>query len=575
MQHIRGAQVGLARGDLAFPVGVGALAVLVTIAQLALVSRIAGRVFLAHASLRQVGGLLALLLGAIAVRAWLVWLREVTGQRAAIRSKATLRARLFTHLLALGPAALRRERTGELVATTNEGIERIDPYISRYLPQRVLSVLAPLLIAGAVLTQDWVSGVVLLVTAPVIPLLMLLVGSYAESHVQGQWTALARMNAHMLDALQGLPTLKLFGRDGAEGTALARISRDYRDRTLGSLRFAFLSSLVLEFITAGAIALVAVTLGVRLLAGGISFERALFILLLTPEFYRPLRELGTYRHAAMEGGAAAARVTEILSRPAPARSPAGGSALPGGPLTISFSGVRYSYPGSTAPALRGLDLVLPSGARTALVGRSGSGKSTLVNLLLRYLEADEGQILVNGLPLDQIPVALWRAHLAFVPQRPHLFAGTLHDNIGLGRPRATRREIAWAAELSGAAAFIEQLPRGYETPIGERGARLSGGEAQRIAIARAFLQDAPVLILDEPTSCLDPVSETLIRSALSRLMHDRTVLIVAHRLNTVYMAEQIAVLDGGRVVELGRHAELLAHGGAYARLVRAGREAPV
>jgi ATP-binding cassette subfamily C protein CydD len=387
--------------------------------------------------------------------------------------------------------------------------------------------------------------------------------------------ALARMSAHFLDALQGLPTLKVFGRGTAEREKIARVSTAFRDTTLKVLRYAFLSGLVLEFMTAVAIGVVAVELGARLLAGTISFERAFLILLLAPEFYRPLRDLGVHRHAGMEGSAAAKRIVEILATPVPIVECAATSRPLAGPPTIALVGVTYRYPESARPALSDISLVLPAGARTALVGRSGAGKSTLVSLLLRFMDPTSGQIAVNGLPITELPIGIWRENVALVPQQPYLFHGSVHENISLARPAATREDVERAAELAGAAEFIARLPHGYDTQIGERGSRLSGGEAQRLAIARAFLKDAPLLILDEPTSSLDPTSEALIRAALERLMHDRTVLVVAHRLNTIYTADRIAVLENGRLVETGSHGALLERGGLYARLVGAGRRVQV
>jgi ATP-binding cassette subfamily C protein CydD len=568
-------QVKGARSALFLAIVLGALGTIVTIAQMTFLSKVVNQVFLFHQRLAQVAPLLLLLLGAIFVRAGLVWVREITAQQAAVQVKSALRERLFAHLLRLGPAYSRGERTGELVATAVEGIERLDAYVSRYLPQMALSVVVPLLIAAFILPVDWISAALLLVTAPIIPLLMILVGSYAEEHIQRQWVALSRMSAHFLDAVQGLPTLKLFGHSDAERERIARISDRYRERTLKVLRVAFLSGMVLEFLTAVAIGLIAVMLGVRLLDSGISFARAFLVLLLAPEFYRPLRELGVQRHAGMEGKAAAARIFAILETPVPVRSATTAHESPIGPLTIAFTDVTYSYPGSDRPALTGITLTLPAGVRTALVGRSGAGKSTLVNLLMRFIDADSGRITVNGIPLAELPIETWREYVALVPQRPYLFNASVRENIRLARPTASDGEVARAAELAGAAAFIAQFPQEYDTAIGEQGSRLSAGQAQRLAIARAFLKDAPLLVLDEPTSSLDPESEALIRVALARLMHDRTVLVIAHRFNTIINAEQIAVLEGGSLVEVGRHDELVQRDGRYAALMAAYREVQV
>ena len=545
----------------------GLLGAAATIAQMVLLSKVVDRVFLDGESPDRVTTLLFLLLGAIILRSGLLWLREITAQRGAVYVKGELRECLFAHLMQLGPGYTRGERTGELASTAVEGIEKLDAYVSRYLPQVFLSALVPLLVAAYVLPFDWISAVLLLATAPAIPVLMVLVGSHAEEHMQRQWSALSRMSAHFLDVLQGLPTLKVFGRSRAERDRVAQVSDEFRERTLRVLRYAFLSGFVLEFVATLSIALVAVALGVRLLIGDISFEPAFLVLLLAPEFYRPLRELGVHRHAGMEGKAAATRIFEILDTPVPVSSGSGATAKPGGRLEIEFSDVSYDYPGSSEPALSDFSLTLPTGTCTALVGRSGAGKSTLVNLLTRFADPQDGRITANAVPIPDLSVEAWRENLALVPQRPYLFYGSVLENIRLARPAATRGEVERAAELAGAAEFIGRLSHGYDTEIGERGVRLSGGEAQRVAIARAFLKDAPVLIMDESTSSLDPESERLIGDALQRLMRDRTVLVVAHRLNTVYRADRIAVLEAGRLIEVGEHAVLLERGGAYARLV--------
>jgi len=342
-----------ARSALILTTLLGLFVVGATIAQMAFLSKVVNAIFLGHETLAGVEPLLLLLLGCIVLRALLVWLREMIAQQGAIRVKSALRQQLFSHLFALGPAYSKGEATGELVATASEGIERLDAYVSRYLPQIVLSVLVPIIIVAYIFPLDWISTALLLVTGPIIPLLMFMIGSYAEKLVQSQWLALSRMSASFLDNIQGLPTLKLFGRSSAAGQKVERMSNAFGEKTLKMLRVAFLSGAVLEFMTAAAIGVVAVTLGIRLIDSGISFESAFLVLLLTPEFYRPLRELGVTRHAGMEGKAAAKRILEILETPLPVPALANSVSTkrPVNPLTIHFTNVTYTYPGNEQPAI--------------------------------------------------------------------------------------------------------------------------------------------------------------------------------------------------------------------------------
>ena len=557
------------RGILAFTVVLGLLGAIATIAQMSLLSTIVNAVFLLHKSLGQMLLPLTLLMGALIIRASLLWWREVTAQGAAIRLKASLREHVFAHLLQLGPAFNKGERKGELVAVINEGVERLDPYVSRYLPQLGLSILVPLLIIVVVLPIDWFSAVLLLFTGPIIPVLMALVGSNTQKRTQAQWATLSLMSAHFLDVIQGLTTLKLFGRSQGQQERIAYISDRYRDKTLHVLRYAFLSGAVLEFMTLTAIGVIATTLGVRLLNHSISFESAFLILLLTPEFYRPLQELGAQRHAAMEGQASAKRLFEILETPlATGVEPAVEESFPTGPITIDISALSYTYPRKEQPALDGVSLQLAANTCTALVGRSGAGKSTLVNLLMRFMDATSGTIRANGVPITILSPDRWREYVALVPQRPYLFYGTVRENIRLARPQANDNEVAHAGVLAGVTPFIDELPLGFDTQVGEQGTQLSAGQAQRIAIARAILKNAPILILDEPTSSLDPENEALIRQSLTTLMRDRTVLVIAHRYNTIAQADRIVVLENGRIVEAGTR-DALTLSDVYTRLLSA------
>ncbi|MCL4532608.1 MAG: thiol reductant ABC exporter subunit CydD, partial [Actinobacteria bacterium] len=542
---------------LALSMGIGLLAGIAIILQAHYLSRAVTAVFLEGATLEGVRATLGLLLAVIVARAGLVWGKEVLAARAAAQIKARLRERLFAHLLALGPIHASGERTGELANTLVEGVEALDAYFSQYLPNLALAALVPAAILLFVFPLDPLTGIVFLVTAPLIPLFMVLIGKLADLMTRRQWESLSRMNAHFLDVLQGLTTLKLFNRSRAQIETIAIITDRFRDTTLGVLRVAFLSAMVLEIVGSVSTAVVAVEVGLRLLYSTISFEQAFFILVLAPEFYLPLRTLGASFHAGMSGVAAGRRIYEVLGEAEGERGreeegervAKQDEQVPLSHSAISFQGVRLAYMGEERTALRGVSFEIAAGEKVALVGPSGSGKSSIASLLLRLVEPDKGEILVGGVPIRDIPREEWWEQVAWVPQSPYLFADTVAANIRLGRPAATDVEVRRAAERAGAEAFIERLPQGYDTPIGERGARLSGGQAQRIALARAFLKDAPLLILDEPTSNLDPENEAVAREAIDLLTEGRTVLLIAHRLATVRRVDRVIALENGVVAE--------------------------
>ena len=535
------------------------------------------RVFLRGNSLVDLSSLLYILATLILLRAVFVWVTETSASHLAIRVKTDLRQSLFDHIQKLGPHFQgeakhdQKQHTGELVNTAIEGVEAIDAYISQYLPQLALAALVPLALLAFIFPLDPLSGLVLLLTAPLIPIFMILIGGVANSLTKRQWKTLSRLSAHFLDVIQGLTTLKAFGRSQEQIEVIAKISDHYRHTTLGVLRVAFLSSLVLELVATLSTAVVAVQIGLRLLYGHIDFEAAFFVLLLAPEFYLPLRMLGTRFHAGMAGATAAKRIFEILETPLPiqpVRKPAY-HAPPSSPISISFQNVHFTYPNGHT-ALDGLSFEIPAGKTVALVGPSGAGKSTISQLLLRFLHLDCGCIRLNDLDLVEMPVEVSRNLISWVPQTPYIFHDTIATNIRMARPDALWDEVVAAAKLAHAHEFIEQLPLGYETSVGERGQRLSGGQVQRIALARAFLKDAPILILDEATANLDPNHAALIEEATNRLMEDRTCLIIAHRLNTIARTDLVLVIDGGRLEEFGTHRQLCQRGGLYQRLLEAG-----
>lgn len=564
-------QSRLARVDLLLTVALGLLAGLVLIGQAFYLSQIVSRVFLGGDSLPQVQPLLWALLVLSLLRAGLTWGSQVTAQRVAGRVKDDLRGRLTAHLLALGPAYARDERSGELTNTVVEGVEALDAYFSQYLPQLAMAVLVPLAILVFVFPRDFTSGLVLLLTAPLIPVFMILIGSLAQELTGRQWVSLSRMSAHFLDVLQGLTTLKLFGRSREQIEVIALISDRFRETTMGVLRVAFLSALVLEMVATLSTAIVAVEIGLRLLYDRMVFEQAFFVLILAPEFYMPLRLLGTRFHAGMSGTAAARRIFEVLDTPllATRSGPSKQGLPPDLRCAVRFDDVHFAYSGGQRPALNGVSFAIAPGQKVALVGPSGAGKSTIAQLLLRFIDPDRGSITVDGFPLADFDAGAWRTRVAWVSQQPYLFHGSVAENIRLARPEAGPEEVRRAAQLARADAFIETLPQGYDTVIGERGARLSGGQAQRLALARAFLKDAPFLLLDEATANLDPENETLIQAAIERLLQGRTALIIAHRLRTVYSADKILVMADGCIVERGTHTSLLGQAGLYRRLVAA------
>jgi ATP-binding cassette subfamily C protein CydD len=586
---------------LAATVGAGLAECAATVAQAAVFAHVVNGVFLGGAAKADVAPWMMALLAILTVRAGASAGRQRWAGTFARRAKVALRDRVVRHLLALGPAYTRREQAGELAMTVTTGLDELETYLAKYLPQAVLAVGISLVILGFIAIQDRVSALVLAITGPLLVFFMILIGLSAERITRRQWDALCRMSAHFLDVLRGIVTLKVFGRSGRQGRVIAEMGDQHRKATMAALRVAFLSALVLELFAMLSTAFVAVDLGIRLASGRIPFEMAFTVLLLTPEFFQPIRLLGAQYHAGLSGLNAAGRIFEILDTPIPGLADtadgasAGAGTAPGvasgiqaergagmgagtTPATAtSGAGIRlevrkvfFRYPDSQKPALSGLSLTVRAGEIVAIVGPSGSGKSTLLHLLLGFLRPESGDILVNGQPLSRLSVACWRQQVAYVPQHPHLFPGTVLDNLRLADPGMDPERVRQAVAAVHAEAFIQRLPDGELTFLGED-VPLSGGQIQRLAVARALAADRPLLLMDEPTAQLDLETEHALQQALDALWGGRTAIVIAHRLSTAMRADRILVMDEGRVVQEGTHDALMGADGLYRRLFSAYR----
>ncbi|MCW8799065.1 MAG: thiol reductant ABC exporter subunit CydD [Prosthecochloris sp.] len=518
-----------------------------------------------------------LLFGAVSLlRALVSWAAQIEANRGTLSIKKNLHSRLTAVMASLGPNYTASKQSGQLSTTILRGIEALDPYFSQYIPQLFLSLIIPLTILAAVIPSDPLSGLILLGTAPLIPLFMILIGKAAQNMTEKQWKTLSRMSGYFLDVLQGLTTLKLFGRSRDRIASIEQMSEAFRASTMKVLKIAFLSSLTLELVGTIGTAIIAVQIGLRLLAGALDFHTAFFVLLLTPDFYLPLRQLGTKFHAGMEGVSAANEIFPVLEHESESTHPDKQTSSPVDPFRpISFNDVCVRYPGSTENALGPVSFTIEPGTKTAIIGQSGAGKTTCTQLLLRFITPSSGNISIGEDNLQSIPASQWQRHIAWVSQQPWLFNTSLRENLLMARPDATREELNAAIASSGLTALIDALPEGLETIIGEQGSRMSGGEAQRLAIARAFIRNAPILVLDEPTSHTDPHLEESLQKSLKTLMKGRTTIVIAHRLNTIMDADRIIVLHNGTILQEGTHEELIGKEGYYRTATMTAREAGI
>jgi thiol reductant ABC exporter CydD subunit len=533
---------------LAADVILGAGASALVLVQATLLASIVAKAF-EGASLREVAPSLGLLALTFTGRAALAWGFEIAGRRAASSVLSELRLALVERRLRDQPASLDGTESGEIAASAVQGVDALEAYFGRYLPQVVLAVLVPIAVLSWVGMIDPASAGLMLLTLPLVPVFMWLIGRYTEDRTREHWRSLRLLSTHFLDVVRGLPTLRAFNRSRAQTAAISEVSERYRRTTMATLRVGFLSGAVLELAATLGVALVAVTVGVRLVDGGLGLQAGLTVLVLAPELYLPFRQLASQFHASADGLAVAERILALLD--APAAAPRGGRLIAPTPAEapVRLENVSFAYPSRPSLVLNDLDLELLPGETVALVGPSGAGKTTVAKLLLRFAEPTAGRLTAGGIDLADCRTNVWRSVIAWVPQQPTIFRGTVADNIRLGDGRASERRIRDAAVLAGADRFVEALPSGYETIVGDGGRPLSAGERRRIALARAFVRDAQLVILDEPTADLDRTSAEVVAEAVERLRIGRTVLLIAHRRELVRQADRVVALgEGGTAV---------------------------
>ncbi len=510
------------------------------------------------------------------------WLYRAAQYRASSLTKLTIRDTMYAHALKLGPAVLDKKRTGELVNIAVDGMDWIELFYGIYFVQFVVGMATPLLLCVFIGAIDWVTGLALLVSVPLTPLFLgMMARNFRQSSVR-----YAEVNneqsAQFLDSIQGMPTLKMFNLGRARGAQMHAASEVQRAETMKLLLVNQVMILFVDFGFALGTTLVLTVVGLlRMQAGALTPGEVVALVLASAEFAKPLTLIGQFFFAGAIGREFAKKIGAFLDEapgvadPASTASGAGGVAF--APLrrpTLSLRDLVYRYAGADRPAVDGVSLDLRPGETVALVGPSGSGKTTLTSLILRTLAPAGGDIRIDDVPVAERTADWVRGHVALVPQDPYLFHGTIADNLRVAKADATEAELVEACRAANLLETIEKMPARFDTVVGERGAALSGGQVQRLAIARAILKDAPIVVLDEPTSQIDVETENVIQDAIRHLARDRAVLLIAHRLSTIERADRIVVMNRGRVVESGTHDELLAHGGLYARMRGTGAAQP-
>ncbi|MEI6620914.1 MAG: thiol reductant ABC exporter subunit CydD [Actinomycetes bacterium] len=543
---------------MAAAIAIGMLTAVLVIVQAFAITDVVVPVFQQGADFEAVKTAFFVLAAVIAVRVAIGYLSEAVAFRAAAQAKSELRAAVLDHIMRLGPVWLSGRNSGELTALMTRGIDGLDAYFSRYLPQLVLAVVVPIMAGAVILVTDPLAALIVLLTLPLIPVFMVLIGLYTQRQVDRQWRTLGQLSAHFGDIVSGMATLKIFGRGKYQAEGVREVGDQYRTTTMGVLRVSFLSALVLEILAMLSVAMVAVSIGLRLVDGSMTLQAGLLVLILVPEVYLPLRQVGVHFHAAAEGLGAARTMLDIMDVEPVASGPR--RDVPDlSHCSISFHDVSYRYPDRQELALDSVSFAIAPRRITALVGPSGAGKSTALSILERFADPCEGAVRVettdvrSGLgdsasELRDFDVDCWRGQIAYVGQEPALVAGTIAENIRLAAPQATDQRVLQAVSAVDLTQLIAELPAGLDTVVGEGGRELSQGQSRRVALARAFCSDAPLVLLDEPTASLDGPSEDAVLSAIAMLSRERTVVMAAHRPALISLADDVVELASASVV---------------------------